>query len=254
MINIQELINIAKQAGNIIMSYYNHEDIDIDYKKDSSPVTKADLASNKLICNSLTKLYPSIPIISEESETKQPINNSMFWCIDPLDATQSFIEKNGEFTVNIALIKDNKPMIGVIYAPLSKRLYYVDESQIPYKQLGEETPVIIKTRPTPKDGMTVVTSCYYKNQKKLDLYLKDKKLNKVVPTSSSIKVCMIAEGLADLYPRFGRTMEWDTAAGHAILNAAGGSIKDLEGKNLSYGHFEKGYYNPEFIASSNSLF
>lgn len=251
MINIQEIINIAKQAGDIIMSYYNHEAIDVEYKKDSSPVTQADLASNELICESLSKLTPSIPLISEESEINSPISSSIFWSIDPLDATQSFIERNGEFTVNIALIKDNKPAIGVVYAPLSKRLYYVDNNKA-YKQLDENDPIEIKTRPTPKDGIVVVTSCYYKNQKKLDLYLKDKKIDQTIPISSSIKICMIAEGLADLYPRFGRTMEWDTAAGHAILNAAGGSIKNLDGKELNYGHFEKGYYNPEFIAYSFS--
>lgn len=250
MINIQEVINIAKQAGEKIMDYYNQDSLNIDYKKDSSPVTQADLASNKIICESLRKLYPSIPLISEESEVNNPINSSIFWSIDPLDATQSFIERNGEFTVNIALIQDNKPSIGVIYAPLSKQLYYAD-NQKAYKQLDNEPPIAIKTRPVPESGLIILTSCHYKNQEKLDFYLKDKRIDKIIPTSSSIKICMIAEGLADLYPRFGRTMEWDTAAAHAILSAAGGSIKDLNGKELNYGHFEKEYSNPEFIASSS---
>ncbi len=250
MINIEKIINIAKQAGDIIMSYYNNEDIGIHYKKDSSPVTQADLASNKFICDSLTKLYPSIPLISEESEINSPIKNSVFWSIDPLDATQSFIERSGEFTVNIALIKDNEPNMGVIYAPLSQRLYYAENNKA-YKRLVDTPPILIKTRTSPKSGRIVLTSRHYKDQKKLDLYLKDKKVDQIISISSSIKICLIAEGLADLYPRFGRTMEWDTAAAHAILNAAGGSIKDSDGKNLSYGHFEKEYSNPEFIASSS---
>lgn len=250
MINIQEVIHIAKQAGNIIMSYYNHEDIGIRYKKDFSPVTQADLASNEFICESLSNLQPSIPLISEESEMNSPISSSIFWSIDPLDATQSFIERNGEFTVNIALIKDNNPSIGVIYAPLSQRLYYVDNNKA-YKQLGNDTPTQIKTRPEPESGLIVLTSRHYKNQEKLNLYLKNKKIDKIIPTSSSIKICLIAEGVADLYPRFGKTMEWDTAAAHAILNAAGGNIIDLEGNNLRYGNFEKEYYNPEFIASAS---
>ena len=248
MINIENIIKIAKEAGEIIMSYYNHQALGIDYKDDSSPVTHADLASNKFICESLAKLHSSIPIVSEENEMNEHFNSQVFWLVDPLDATQSFIKRQGEFTVNIGLIIDSKPKLGVVYAPLSKQLYYVGESGIAYKQLNEEDPIVIMARKTPEAGSIVLTSVLSNNQEKLDLYLRNKKIDKIMPISSSIKICMIAQGGADLYPRFGKTMEWDTAAAHAILNAAGGSIKNLKGNELTYGHIENGYYNPEFIA------
>ena len=169
--------------------------------------------------------------------------------MDPLDATQSFIERRGEFTVNIGLIIDSKPVLGVVYAPLSKRIYYVDESKIAYKQINDQDPVAISARTIPAEtGAVILTSVLSNNQEQLSLYLRNKKVDKIIPISSSIKICMIAEGVADLYPRFGKTMEWDTAAAHAILNAAGGSIQNLNGIELSYGHFDLGYYNPEFIA------
>ncbi len=248
MINIESIINIAKEAGEIIMSYYNRQSIGIDYKDDLSPVTHADLASNKLICESLAKLYPSIPVVSEESERNSHCNSQVFWLVDPLDATQSFIDRSGEFTVNIGLIIDSKPKFGVVYAPLTKQLYYVGENEIAYKQLNEEDPIVIMARKSPETGSIVLTSVLSNNQEKLDLYLRNKKIDKIMPISSSIKICMIAQGMADLYPRFGKTMEWDTAAAHAILKAAGGNILDLTGNELVYGSIKNGYSNPEFIA------
>ena len=248
VIDIQNIINIAKQAGDIIMSYYNHQEVSVDYKSDSSPVTKADLAANEFIFQSLSKLYPSIPVISEENLVNDHFDSNIFWSVDPLDATKSFIDRVGEFTVNIGLIIDSRATLGVVYAPLSKQLYYVGEDNIPYKQLGNQASVVISTRDVPETGLVILTSSRSNNQEKLNIYLGGKKVDKIIPMSSAIKICMIAEGLGDLYPRFGRTMEWDTAAAHAILTAAGGSIKDLKGNELTYGRIEDQYYNPEFIA------
>lgn len=246
--NIDYIINIAKEAGFIVMNHYKKDFIEVTYKEDSSPVSVADLESNKLICESLLKLYPNIPIISEEEDEKERTNNhNLFWLIDPLDGTKSFLKKNGEFTINIALIKNNIPIMGVVYSPLSDRLYYVGQDNIPYK-IVQGVINSIKVRKIPEQGATVVTSSSSINGVKLNNFLKNKKIDKTILTSSSIKICMIAEGVADIYPRFGQTMEWDTAAGHAILNASGGSITTFEGNNISYGNIEKKYHNPEFIA------
>ncbi len=247
-INIQAINDLAKKAGQVIMSYYQFNHINTNYKADNSPVTAADLASNQLICDELTKLYPSIPIISEENDNNRTFNNQQFWSIDPLDGTKGFLGRNGEFTVNIALIVNSSPILGIVYSPLHNTLYYVDEDKIAYKQIEDHPPFPIKARSIPYSGAIILTSALSTNQARLDTYLQNKHVDKVIPTASAVKICLIAEGLADLYPRFGQTMEWDTAAGHAILKAAGGNIKTLEGTELSYGHNKLKYYNPEFIA------
>jgi 3'(2'), 5'-bisphosphate nucleotidase len=247
IIDIQALITIVRKAGSLIMDHYNSDKIDYYSKLDSSPVSAADLESDALICNELSRLYPKIPIISEERENL-PLTSNIFWLIDPLDGTKCFLNRNGEFTVNIALIIDRKPVIGVVYSPLSDQLYYVDQSKVAYKQSSNNLPVVIQARAVPSTGLTILVSSSPTKEDKLTQYLKDKKIDKIIPTSSSLKLCLISEGNADLYPRFGMTMEWDIAAGHAILNAAGGSIKTLDKNELSYGHSELEYYNPEFIA------
>lgn len=246
--NISPINEIARKAGDIIIQHYNNKNINITYKQDLSPVSTADLAANDFICYELSKLYPNVPIISEENDNI-PTTNELFWSIDPLDGTQSFLNKDGEFTVNIALVKKSTPIIGVVYAPLNKKLYYVSEDNIPYVSLENGSKKIIKTRTSPQEGLTVVISSSSINQQRINEYLKDKKIDKIILTSSALKICMIAEGEADIYPRFGKTMEWDTAAGHAILHAAGGKIVDLDGNSLTYGHHERLYLNPEFLAS-----
>lgn len=244
---IENLINIAKQAGKILMKHYNKEVIEVKYKQDSSPVSIADLESNSFICQQLANLYPQIAIISEENINPN-LNFNRFWLIDPLDGTKSFLKKDGEFTVNIALIENNVPILGVVYAPLSDQLYYTDINRISYKKLGNKKAQQIQARTPQNEGYIVVVSSSSINNDKLNQFLHNKKIDKIIPISSSLKICMIAEGLADIYPRFGQTMEWDTAAAHAILTAAGGSVKDLDGKPLRYGNSNQQYYNPEFIS------
>ena len=249
---IEDINKIAKEAGRIIMNHYNNDSIEVCYKTDSSPVSAADLESNDFICQELTRLYPEIPIISEESDNTLLKYSNYFWSIDPLDGTKGFLNRDGEFTVNIALIKNNIPILGTVYAPLNDQLYYVDQNNIPYKQSKGKSAIRIQTRSIPEEGAIILISVSSVNHEKLNQYLHNKKIDKIIPTSSALKICLIAEGKADFYPRFGQTMEWDTAAGHAILNAAGGSIKDLEGNHLNYGNFKQKFYNPEFIANGKN--
>lgn len=245
-IDIFKIIDIAKEASSIQMHYYNKNNITVSYKDDDSPVTIADKESDELIFNELNKIYPKIPIISEENDNNKDgkINHDVFWIVDPLDGTKSFIKRNGEFTVNIGLVCDKKPVLGVIHASLSNETYYVGNDQISYKQSFGK----IHARKVPEEGLTILTSKYFTNDDNIESYLNNYKINNLMKASSSIKLCLIAEGKADIYPRFGQTMEWDTAAGHAILNAAGGSVKNLSGVDLSYGNVNKNYYNPSFIA------
>jgi 3'(2'), 5'-bisphosphate nucleotidase len=242
-----ELTAIAKNAGEIIMHHYTKNIIQVSYKSDNSPVSIADLEANDFICNNLTKLFPDIPIISEENDNQNQIINNKFWLVDPLDGTKSFIKKNGFFTVNIALIEENKPTLGVIYSPLDDCLYFMKEDQAYLKKSGEDEQ-IISARTIPEEGATVLISSSLTLKEKVDRFLKDLKVAQVIPIASSIKLCSIAEGKADFYPRFGTTMEWDTAAGHAILKAAGGNILNLNGQELSYGNIDNNFTNPHFIA------
>jgi 3'(2'), 5'-bisphosphate nucleotidase len=248
MPNMQTLIDITRKAGEIIMHHYRQESIEVKYKADSSPVSTADLESNQLICKELDRLYPDIAIISEENDNP-PITKDLFWSIDPLDGTKSFLNRSGEFTVNIALIKGTTPILGIVYAPLSDALYYVDIDNIPYKQSKDGKITQIKARSIPKEGSTVIVSKTSVNGPKLQEFLKHQQVHEIITCSSALKICLVAEGSADLYPRLGQTMEWDTAAGHAILNAAGGSICSLNNEELTYGNKALDYCNPEFIAS-----
>ncbi len=249
-IDIQHIINIAEKAGKIVMHYYTKPTIAVSYKEDLSPVSKADIESNFYICSALLSLYPEIPVISEEND-KSTQENSIFWLIDPLDGTKSYLEKNGEFTINIALIAHKKPIIGVVFSPLTDELYYVSYDNIPFKKTKSINAYQISARSTPRSGATALISKHSTKNEKLSKFLAQNNINEIIYTSSALKICKIAEGCADLYPRFGRTMEWDTAAGHAILLAAGGRITALCNTELTYGKSNLQYQNPEFIASGS---
>lgn len=218
-------------------------------KSDDSPVTEADIAANKYITEKLTALIPDIPIIAEEDETMGSNQHKRFFLVDPLDGTRSFVRGEPEFTVNIGLIENNQPVFGVIYCPPQDILYFGLVGDKAYKQIGNGEPQIIKTRPAPSDGLTVVRSRSHPSKATND-YLQTLQIKELVSGSSSVKFCMVAEGSADIYPRFGRTMEWDTAAGHAILVAAGGKVETSDSKPFLYG--KQGFENPAFIAFSNS--
>lgn len=229
---------IAAEAGELIMSYWL-KDYETLTKDDDSPVTEADIAANHHICAKLAQLAPDIPIVAEENDL-QPAPGSRFWLVDPLDGTRSFVRGEDEFTVNIGLIENGVPVLGVIYVPVLKTLYAAAIGEGCY--LGGTA---IEARTAPTDGLTVVRSkSHMSDQTKT--YLDTLDVKEVLPGSSSLKFCLIAEGSADIYPRFGRTMEWDTAAGHAILNEAGGRVENAHGGALVYG--KQGFENPHFIA------
>lgn len=241
------ILQIAIKAGEIIMSYYQNNS-KIDIKPDSSPVTEADIAANDYIVSELNKLTPDINTIAEESENIAAINlrNSCFWLVDPLDGTKSFIKQRGDFTVNIGLIQNRIPIGGVIYVPVSKTAYFTGNDGLAYKQILPYEPELIHCREIPQEGVTAIASHSHKNSETDNFINNLSNLAQMVTASSSLKFCLLAEGKADIYPRFGRTMEWDTAAGHAILNAAGGKLTTLSGRKFIYG--KNGWANGNFIA------
>lgn len=220
-INIKDIKTIAQEAGRVIMSIYN-KDFDVDYKEDNSPLTEADLKSNELICNSLQKLYPNIPIMSEENkQTDYSIrkNWEYYWCIDPIDGTKEFVKKNDEFTVNIALIHKTKPVLGVVYAPALGEMYTAKKGEGAYKN-GEKLP--LKTNQNPKYKLSVVASKSHLSKETQEFIDNlDTKEIEQVSKGSSLKLCMVATGEADIYPRLAPTMEWDTAAADAVVREAG---------------------------------
>ncbi len=220
-INIKDVRNIAKEAGDAIMKIYK-KDFRIEYKDDSSPLTEADLASNRIICDALEKLTPETPIMSEENKViDYDIRKTWeyYWCIDPIDGTKEFIKKNGEFTVNIALIHKNTPVLGVVYAPALNAIYSAKQGEGAYLN-GKKLPLSSNTQRNEK--LFVVASKSHlsvETQEFID-NLQTKKIEQV-SKGSSLKLCMVAEGSADIYPRLAPTMEWDTAAADAIVRESG---------------------------------
>ena len=241
---------IAVDAGKEILKIYN-KPFTSKMKKDKSPVTKADLVANDLICKRLQSINPKIQIISEEGKKKFSEKTNIFWLVDPLDGTKEFIKKNGEFTVNIALIKNCRPIYGVIYLPVKKEIYFTQNKSAYFSRIDHKTfykskkKIKVKKRTGINNRVLLLSRSYSRN---IELSKKHFKTDKAIFSGSSIKFCLIASGKGNIYPRLGTTMEWDTAAGHAILNAAGGSVTTLDRKVLKYG--KKGFKNPSFIAKS----
>ena len=234
--DINKLKDIARQAGKIILSHYNTTLV-VENKEDNSPVTLADTEANDYIVEHLATEFPDIPIVSEEGAKDRKGQNN-FFLVDPLDGTKGFIRKSGEFTVNIGLIESFRAKAGVIYVPVTDEMYFSDGIN------SYKNDVQIKCRPMPQDAVVLVASKSHRNQETND-FIATVKTEKIISAASSLKFCMVAEGLADIYPRFGRTMEWDTAAGHAILNNAGGSVTNPDGSEFLYGKnniFENGYF------------
>lgn len=249
------LARIAIDAGALIMNVYR-EDFDVDHKDDMSPVTKADKLAEGLILEALRKADPDLPIIAEEaaSDGHIPEHDNRFALVDPLDGTREFVNKNGQFTVNIAIIEYGKPVMGVVYAPALDRLF-VAESPFSAWQVdvapGDELPAPalrrdLSIRAAPEAGLTAIASKSHRSPG-TNTFLESQNVAEIIAAGSSLKFCLIAAGEADLYPRHGRTMEWDTAAGHAVAQAAGARVTLLDGTELSYGKTERGYDNPFFI-------
>lgn len=235
-------------------------DFDVKRKSDDSPLTKADLAAHDVIEHALKTLTPHIPVLSEESEQIPPeIRNSwpVYWLIDPLDGTREFIKRNGEFTVNIALISNHRSILGVVYAPVSELLYYAVAGQGAFKQIKHHVPYRIKTKLLDIENLVVAGSrsrADHKLQQFLsNMHIKTGATPELIHMGSSLKICLVAEGTADVYPRIGPTFEWDTAAAHCVLAEAGGDILDLEGNSLRY-NVKASLLNPSFFASVKSPF
>ncbi len=235
--NLEKIIEIARKAGDAILDVYNSEDFGVEIKSDNSPLTKADKASHKIIVTELKNNFPEIPILSEEGKEipfEERKKWERFWCVDPLDGTKEFIKRNGEFTVNIALIENQKPVAGVIFVPVTKELYYGDIENGSFKvsENGQTTQLHVSGK-TASDELIVVQSRSHSGEEENNFYskfkIKDRKSK-----GSSLKICMVAEGKADLYFRGGPTWEWDTAAGHAILLGAGGRFTNKDGTELVY--------------------
>ena len=255
-----EACNISIQAGLIINKYYKQK-TQIINKQDNSPLTKADIESNKYIIKSLTALNPSIPILSEEKFIDWDIRKkwNKYWLIDPLDGTKEFIKESDEFTVNIALIVSNEPILGVIYAPQLFKLYYANKNEGSFKidcdkQISSLSKSIkINTREKKSsDKYYIYGSKSHSNNKFMDWVNLNFKDYELIKKGSSIKFCELAEGKADIYPRFGPTSEWDIAAGHIILNEAGGEIRSIDNKKILY-NMKDSVINPQFIASSKYI-
>lgn len=217
---LKDLKRIAKRAGDAILDYYD-DDIEVTEKEDESPLTKADLAAHHIIIDSLRKLTPDIPIISEESgipEYEERMDWQKFWLVDPLDGTKEFIKKNGEFTVNIALIEKGKPVTGIVYIPAQDTFYFAERDKGSFKQKGDQDPVRITSEKADKSKRLTVVQSRSHGSDKLANFLAHQgvEIKETIPAGSSLKFCLVAEGKADLYPRLGPTMEWDVAAGDCV--------------------------------------
>lgn len=260
----RNLCGLALKAGVAIMAHYDSgNQIAVTHKQDNSPVTKADQDAEDIILPGLAELAPHIPVVSEEQASRGSIPklDGSFFLVDPLDGTKEFLNRNGEFTVNIALIENRHPVLGVVYAPAKNRMFFgfgtgkafeiaITPSSARAFDLGSAKP--ISARKPAHDGLVVIASRTHRDTK-TDEYLAAYNVKEFLAAGSSLKFCLIAAGEADLYPRHGRTMEWDTAAGHAVLASAGGSVCQLDGAPLLYGKVERGLDNPFFVARGASL-
>ena len=254
MLSGERIAEIALGAGKVIMDVYE-SDFNVARKEDTSPVTEADEKAEALILRTLAELAPDVPVLAEEAAAAGniPELGSRFLLVDPLDGTKEFINKRGEFTVNIALIEHGRPVMGVVYAPALGRLFVADNVSSAWQASAkpgaavppeaERTPLRIRKAP---EALTAIASKSHRTPE-TDAFLETFEVGEIISAGSSLKFCLIAAGEADLYPRMGRTMEWDTGAGQAVVEAAGGRVLQEDGAPLLYGKTERGYDNPHFI-------
>ncbi len=242
------LLEIAAEAGDRILKIYA-TDFTVNLKADQSPVTAADMAANDAIVKGLKRLTPDLPVLSEESAATPFAERQRwdsYWLVDPLDGTKEFISRNGDFTVNIALIRNHAPVAGVVYLPVENLSYYGVVDAGAYCRKPAAAPQPIHVRPLDGKPARVVASRSHRGEL-LDGYLAKLGAHEIVSRGSALKFCLLAEGSADVYPRLGPTSEWDTGAGHAVLLAAGGQVINVDGSPLRYNTRES-LLNPHFIA------
>jgi len=244
-INIQDIVTLAKEAGNAIMQIYI-QDFEVEYKQDNSPLTLADKNANDIIEDGLKQLSVSFPILSEEGKEipyKDRKHWEYFWLVDPLDGTKEFVKKNGEFTVNIALIYKDTPVLGVVYAPVLDICYWAKKNQGAFKD-GQRLP--LKTEGQRSTYKIVASRSHMSDDTQAFIDAIDtNKEKELISIGSSLKICLVAEGEADIYPRLGPTMEWDTGAAHAILNEARQSLRKYMNNK-----YEKHKYNKNDLLNS----
>ena len=249
---LDPVIKVAYAAGKVIMEVYD-AGFDVEEKSDNTPVTEADLAANKVVIESLQDLTPHLPILTEESD-KNPFavrqQWDRYWLIDPLDGTREFIKRNGEFTVNIALVDGNQSVLGVVYAPVIGVLYYAAHGQGAYKQDSTNAPERIRVREKCQ-GKMIVACGRSRPSPEVQSFLKHLGDHEVLRVGSALKSCMVAEGRADLYVRLGPTSEWDTAAAQCVVEEAGGKITDTSMKRLEY-NTKDSLLNPHFFVFGDS--
>lgn len=248
-IDIKDVVKIAQDAGDAIMEIYQ-KDFKIDYKDDKSPLTEADTKSNEIICSALEKLYPEIPLLSEENKEVAYEDRKgweYFWLIDPIDGTKEFIKKNGEFTVNIALIHNDTPVLGVVYAPALGDMYHAKEGEGAFKN---EQKLPLQVNDNPQDKLKVVASKSHLSEETQEFIDQlDTKEIEQVSKGSSLKLCMVAEGEADIYPRLAPTMEWDTGAAHAVVLEAGKKVTQY-GSSDAVVYNKENLLNPWFVVKN----
>ncbi|MFC4669358.1 3'(2'),5'-bisphosphate nucleotidase CysQ [Seohaeicola nanhaiensis] len=246
------LRRLALEAGARIMDIYDAEDFEVKTKSDSSPVTEADEAADALISAGLRAALPDMMLVTEEQAASHSARGDTFLIVDPLDGTKEFINRRGDFTVNIALVEKGVPTRGVVYAPAKKRMFFTLADGVSVEETGAFDPEVIgETRPIrvtePDNGALMVVASKSHRDQATDDYIAQYAVRDMTSAGSSLKFCLVATGEADLYPRLGRTMEWDTAAGHAVLLGAGGRVVRFDDLTpLTYG--KEGFGNPFFIA------
>ncbi len=243
---LEQVVAAARAAGDTVLDEYERGGGGARNKSDGSPVSEADERSQEIVLAHLAEIAPDVPVVAEEG-TQAPLAapHERFWLVDPLDGTKEFLDRTDEFTVNIALIEDRAPVLGVVLAPARGLLFAAAPTVGASLEDGAGRRPIA-ARSIPPEGATVVSSRSHGDHEALDRFTAGRRVARETVAGSSLKFCLLAVGEADLYPRFGRTMEWDTAAGDAILRAAGGRVTDLEDRLLTYG--KPGFENPHFIA------
>lgn len=252
----RDLARIASRAAIAVMKVYSSE-FEARYKSDHSPVSDADELAEAIILEDLARLAPDIPVVAEESADRWRggawPSPARFFLVDPVDGTREFVKRNGQFTVNIALLDEGAPVVGVIYAPALGEMVYAGahavslEGIAPGERLPAGAPSLLRVRAAPEDGLTAMVS-HSHGDRKTEAFLEARGVRRTDRIGSSLKFCRVAQGRADLYPRFGPTREWDVAAGHAILSAAGGCVTTADGAPFRYGKSESDFTNGPFVA------
>ncbi|WP_116808456.1 3'(2'),5'-bisphosphate nucleotidase CysQ [Steroidobacter cummioxidans] len=244
---LANVVKLAQQAGDAILSVYS-EQFEVTHKTDQSPLTVADLRSHEIISKGLRALTPDVPVLSEEASDipfEQRRQWTRYWLVDPLDGTKEFVSRNGEFTVNIALIENHVPVLGVVHVPVTSTTYTGVTGSGAFKQVAAQRPAPLQVCSPASTPLRIVGSRSHRGDS-LDRYLPKLAPYELVAVGSSLKFCLIAEGSADFYPRFGPTSEWDTAAAQAVVEAAGGAVVKTDGERLRY-NTKAELLNPHFL-------